>query len=338
MKPSKSTSEQIRTEQVRLLYKNSPTSILLSFFGGLLLCWTQWAVSSHTIIGLWLAVFFIIYAVRFFLVFQYKKNNIARHSPDRWHNQFVITTYIVAGLWGAASLYLFPPDSYPHQIFFFIIITGMTASAVSALSPSLTTVIGFLSLALLPLIAKMMIIGSTESNFFGLLLFIFWLVNLFNAKRIHASIHDNILLRLQGAEREKILSTSEERYRHIFNNAPLGIFHYDNDAVVIAANDTFINIIGGDREFVIGFNMITMMENEKMLRVVKKALETGEGYFEGDYTTITSGKITPIRIFFKAIRSPDQTIIGGVGIVEDFTEKKRSEQQIKYHATYDSLT
>lgn len=338
MQPSKSTSDQIRLEQVRLLYHNSTSSILLSFFGGLLLCWTQWAVTSHAAIGAWLALFFIVYIVRGFLIFQYRKNNIAHRSLDRWHNRFVITTYIVGGLWGAASLFFFPLNSQLHQAIFFIIITGMTASAVSALSASLATVIGFLSLALLPLMAKMLLIGSTESYYLGLLVTIFWLVNLFNARKIHASIHDNIRLRLQGAERERILSTSEERYRHIFNNAPLGIFHYDTDAVVIDANDTFINIIETTRDFLIGFNMLTMMKDQKMLRVIKKALETGEGYFEGDYTTITSGKTTPIRIFFKAIRSSDETIIGGVGIVEDFTERKRAEQQIKYHATYDSLT
>lgn len=338
MQPVRSTSDQIRLEQVRLLYHNSTSSILLSFFGGLLLCWTQWAVISHTTIGAWLALFVIVYIVRFFLIFEYKKFNIAHHSPDRWHNRFVVTTYIVAGLWGAASLYLFPQNSHLHQAIFFIIITGMTASAVAALSPSLATVVGFLSLALLPLIAKMLFIGSTESYLLGLLVIIFWLVNLFNARKIHASIHDNILLRLQGMERERILSTSEERYRHIFDNAPLGIFHYNTEAVVIDANDTFINIIEGDREFIIGFNMLTMMKDQKMLRVIKKALAIGEGYFEGDYTTITSGKTTPIRIFFKAIRSSDQTIIGGVGIVEDFTERKRAEQQIEYHATYDSLT
>jgi diguanylate cyclase (GGDEF)-like protein/PAS domain S-box-containing protein len=338
MQPSRSTSEQIRLEQVRLLYHNSTSSILLSFLGGLLLCWTQWPVIGHATIGVWLALFFVVYIVRVFLIFQYKKNNISDRSPDRWHNRFVITTYIVGGLWGAASLYLFPLNSHLHQAIFFIIITGMTASAVSALSPSLATVVGFLSLALLPLIAKMVFIGSTESYYLGLLVIIFWLVNLFNSKKINASIHDNIRLRLQGAERERILSTSEERYRHIFDNAPLGIFHYNNDAVVIDANDTFINIIETTRDFLIGFNMLTMMKDQKMLQVIKKALKTGDGYFEGDYTTITSGKTTPIRIFFKAIRSSDDTIIGGVGIVEDFTERKRAEQQIKYHATYDFLT
>jgi diguanylate cyclase (GGDEF)-like protein len=42
--------------------------------------------------------------------------------------------------------------------------------------------------------------------------------------------------------------------------------------------------------------------------------------------------------FFKAIRNTEQRIIGGVGILEDFTEQKLSEQQIQYHTTYDALT
>ncbi|OEU83649.1 MAG: hypothetical protein BA873_07300 [Desulfobulbaceae bacterium C00003063] len=65
---------------------------------------------------------------------------------------------------------------------------------------------------------------------------------------------------------------------------------------------------------------------------------TGDGYFEGDYSSVTSQKTSPVRVFLKAITSSDQTITGGVGIVEDLTEKKFSEQQIQYHTTYDSLT
>ena len=67
-------------------------------------------------------------------------------------------------------------------------------------------------------------------------------------------------------------------------------------------------------------------------------LPAGEGYYEGDYTSVTSGRTTPVRAFFKAINSLEQTTIGGVGIVEDFTEKKLTEEQIQYYASYDSLT
>ncbi len=59
---------------------------------------------------------------------------------------------------------------------------------------------------------------------------------------------------------------------------------------------------------------------------------------KGNYSSVTGTATTPVRAFFKALNSLDQMPIGGVGIVEDFTEKKLTEEQIEYFASYDSLT
>ncbi len=47
--------------------------------------------------------------------------------------------------------------------------------------------------------------------------------------------------------------------------------------------------------------------------------------YEGDYKSITADKITPIRVIFAPILLQGKVITGGVGIVEDITERKRLE-------------
>jgi diguanylate cyclase (GGDEF)-like protein len=71
---------------------------------------------------------------------------------------------------------------------------------------------------------------------------------------------------------------------------------------------------------------------------LRKSISSGEGYFEGDYSSVTGNKTTPVRVFFKTIHHSEKAVSGGICIVEDFTEKKESEQLIKYHASYDTLT
>ena len=331
------TSRKVFIERVRLLYVNSMIPILVSVVVGAALCWSQRIIVNQTVLIVWLTLFFTISVVRISLLFLFKKQRAEYSNMKRWHNRFLVGTYAAAVLWGSASFLLFP-DSQPNQMVLFLIIIGMAGGAISSLCPSLPAVSGFLSLMLIPLMIKMMLLGTENSLFLGLLVLLFWVVTINGAIKINTNICENILLRLQSIERETIFKTNEERYRHIFRNAPLGIFQYDKDSVIVDCNDAFISIIGSSREMLVGLDMLARLKERGMLSAIKDSLTTGDGYYEGDYSSITSKKTTPVRVFLKAVKSSDETITGGVGIVEDLTEKKLSEQQIQYHTTYDSLT
>jgi len=332
------TSRKIFIEQVRQLYVNSMVPVLVSVVVGAALCWSLRIIVNKTALIVWFTLFFTISVARIWLLFLFRKKKTEEYdTTKRWHNRFLIGTYGVAILWGSASLFLFP-DSQLHQMVLLLIIVGMAGGAISSLCPSLPAVSGFLSLMLIPLVFKMMILGSDNSLFLGVLILLFWVITLNGAFKINTNISENIQLRLQSIEREKIIKANEERYRLIFSSAPLGIFQYDKESVIVDCNEAFANIIGSSKTVLIGLDMLATMKERGMLSAVKDSLMTGDGYFEGDYSSVTSNKSSPVRVFLKAITSPDQTITGGVGIVEDLTEKKFSEQQIQYHTTYDSLT
>lgn len=127
---------------------------------------------------------------------------------------------------------------------------------------------------------------------------------------------------------EQALRKSESKYRHIFNNSPLGICHFDADGVITQCNDNFVDIIGSSRQALVGLSMIDDLENEEVVAAVKDALETGSGSFEGRYASVTADKVTPVRVLFNGIGSSTGEIIGGVGIVEDVTERRRYEQEL----------
>ncbi len=314
--------------------------MMVSVLVAALLCLSQLSLTDHWVLAGWFGVFFAVSAARMRLVSFFKKSAFpeATENTEFWHRWFLIGTYAVAVVWGTSAILLFPENNPANQMIFFVIIAGMAAGAVSSLCPSLPAVCGFLSLLLLPLAAKMFLQQTVEAQIVGVLVILYLMVNISNAMKLNHTIKENIQLHLESIEREKILRTNEERYRHIFRNAPLGIFQYNTDGTIVDCNDTFINILGSSKEKLVGFNMFSSITDRRLLNAVKNSLEVGVGYFEGDYVSVTADKTTPVRVFFKAIASSDKTILGGVGIVEDFTEKKLSEQQIRYHTTYDFLT
>ncbi|NOZ12273.1 MAG: PAS domain S-box protein [Acidobacteria bacterium] len=125
---------------------------------------------------------------------------------------------------------------------------------------------------------------------------------------------------------EERLRESEKKYRLIFNNAPLGIFHYDADGIISSCNDKFVEIIGSSRKQLIGLHMMNLPD-KRVAQAVRKSLNKEAGFYEGDYHSVTADKITPIRVFFEPVISENGEVKGGVGICEDITERKQAEAE-----------
>jgi PAS domain S-box-containing protein len=126
---------------------------------------------------------------------------------------------------------------------------------------------------------------------------------------------------------ERVLRQSEERYRLVFANVPLGIMHFDSTSRITGCNDKFAAIIGAAKEKIVGFNLVLQLRDEQFRQAVAAALEGKTGSFEGDYLSVCGGKPSQLRALFQRIDSEEGGFLGGVGIFEDITERKLAETE-----------
>lgn len=120
----------------------------------------------------------------------------------------------------------------------------------------------------------------------------------------------------------------EEKFRPIVENAPLGIIYFDKQGTIRVCNDFFLKTLGTTREKIIGLNIL-LLPDKRVVKAVKTALNGIRSNFEGDYTALTSGKTTPVMAVFEAIYSEEGNITGGLGIIQDITERKEAEEHIR---------
>ncbi|MBD3224696.1 MAG: PAS domain S-box protein [Caldithrix sp.] len=128
---------------------------------------------------------------------------------------------------------------------------------------------------------------------------------------------------------EFALQESEQKYRMIIDESPIGIFYYDAEGIITECNKKFVEIIGSSREVLIGLNMLRQLKDKKLISGVRKSLKNGYAYYEGLYESVTSDKKTYVRVIFTGIRDEQGTIIAGLGMVEDIHKRKLAEHALQ---------
>jgi len=124
----------------------------------------------------------------------------------------------------------------------------------------------------------------------------------------------------------KALRESEKKHRLFFENAPIGIIHYGKKGIITVVNEELITILGASREKLIGLNMIDL-PNKMMTSEIRKSLNGERGYYKGEYTSYTGGKTINVKAVWVPVIQ-DGDYIGGVGIVEDITKRKKAEETL----------
>jgi PAS domain S-box-containing protein len=121
-------------------------------------------------------------------------------------------------------------------------------------------------------------------------------------------------------------SNGDALYRVVVENAPLGIFHFDNTPVITACNERFVRIIGSPKRILVGLNLLSIRD-ERIMRCVRTTLAGHGSDYEGDYHSVTANKSTPVHIRFAPCFDETGHVEGGVGIVEDISERRRTERE-----------
>jgi len=126
---------------------------------------------------------------------------------------------------------------------------------------------------------------------------------------------------------EANLQEKEERYRLLFEQSPVGVFHYDHQLRITDCNDRFVSILQSSREQLVNRDL-NKVRDQRVLPALKEALAGGPGFYEGPYSATTSPASILISMQTAPLLSREGRIRGGMAIVEEISERKKAEEDL----------
>jgi two-component system phosphate regulon sensor histidine kinase PhoR len=127
---------------------------------------------------------------------------------------------------------------------------------------------------------------------------------------------------------EEALLDSEKRYRLIFDASPLGIF-VDNNGTITHCNRSLLNIFGVQKGDVVNAEVLDYVNDERLGQLFSGSLSDNNSFYENEYSARISGREIFLRSYYVPIRSKDNNIEGGIGLIADITSNKNSEEELQ---------
>lgn len=142
--------EQVRTDRLHQLFRQSFSAIFGSYLGAVMLCWLCWDRFDQQVILVWLVLLAGSSLVRLHLFVQWFRCPDAGRTPARWERHYWVTLMLSAGIWGGGALAVMPVDDRLSQVLVMLFTVGMSVSAVSCYSAYRYMTLGSMALVLLP--------------------------------------------------------------------------------------------------------------------------------------------------------------------------------------------
>ncbi|MEW6348589.1 MAG: PAS domain S-box protein [Thermodesulfobacteriota bacterium] len=128
------------------------------------------------------------------------------------------------------------------------------------------------------------------------------------------------------------LQASEQKYRQLFENAPVGIVSVDTEGRIIEVNRLLLDILGSPS--VADTKAINVFELPQLIRsgisdAIRSCMDSGERMLKEVPYTSKWGKQSHMRVLLTPIQGHEGQPAGCQAVVEDFTQQKLLEEQLR---------
>ncbi|MGC0778484.1 MAG: PAS domain S-box protein, partial [Candidatus Acidiferrum sp.] len=132
-------------------------------------------------------------------------------------------------------------------------------------------------------------------------------------------------------EAEKTIRESAQLFRSLSSAAPIGIFRADREGRWVYVNQRWSEMTGRPAEAALGYGWLEAVhpdDRAQTERLWKSATEMGMELQDETRFLTPDGNTNWVYWGSRALRGPDGSLIGYVGVIEDISKRKAAEQRL----------
>jgi CheY-like chemotaxis protein len=161
------TSETVRSEEIRVLFEQSRTTLWANLTLGAVVVGALWDDAPHEQLLVWLGSSLAMTLARAWLHRRYRIAQPSEPELAAWGRRLVLSSAISGFLWGLAGVVFFSPESPLSQSLLAFAVGGVTAGAAGSLACHLPAFFGFFWLSLAPLVVRTFAEGDRPHLYMG---------------------------------------------------------------------------------------------------------------------------------------------------------------------------
>ncbi len=190
-----SVQPDIKPELIRIVYSAVPKSLIAISINSVILVVIQWNYISHATILTWFVVISSLSLLRLIMYRKFSALDSDLPLTVFWDNFALFSSIASGATWGAAAFWLFPPDDVAHQVLLAFVLAGLTAGAVASLSPLLSSLIAFVSLAIFPVVIRFLMVGTDVAYTMALMAIAFTVIIIMMARDLNRILKGSLFIR-----------------------------------------------------------------------------------------------------------------------------------------------
>jgi len=186
--------------QIKLIYSHLPSSQAAAVANGIVLASVLSSVLQTEALMGWLAALVLVSGARTYLGVLFRRVSPSDSGVFVWRTYFLVGVVASGLTWGSTALLLYAPSSFVHQVFLAFVLGGMVVGAIAALTPLFLAFVLFATCALLPMIARYLVVGEYIYDAMAATGVVFLLAVLVIGRRVHDTIAESLKLRSENRE------------------------------------------------------------------------------------------------------------------------------------------
>lgn len=327
-------------EKLKYLYNGVPIVLATHFTSALLYGLIMWQYVDNLSLSVWFSLMIVVILFRayHYILYSNTSQEELHENSTLWLHRYFTYILILGGLWGSTALVLFPQQEIQYQMVTVLFILGITATALGIIAASWYLVVAYALLSFAPLIIRLSWMQeplyTTIAYIVSALGILMILTSKYFENMIEKSINQQYDLNLTA---NKLNDSLQHLYQFI-ENAPIGVFMFDNDLTITKCNKRMSEILELESPDLLHGYDLSKITDTRILPALQNAINGKEGHYEGTFYSFFTDSTHFIKLFCVPVSGFLNEQEMGICFFKDQTSELHAQETIQENAFYDPLT